>query len=311
MKRGILLLTTILTLCSPKAEALEARGACTTSGSKNKVFMKSQPDPVGYCGAFAFRALLHQHRCRVDPKNCALPSVVDILAKTIKHYPKDWITAPGYMLTAMQKEGGGVADENCLRFSSFWKDAPKNGEAGSTYNQTFMTAVLERMKAKIPSDGRYANCEYCEYSKLKSQLGQLDKVTREIAGALDKLSEDLNLEKRRFAEASRCVRRKIPDTKVHFTNQTGKPETLIGLLDGGSSVLTPLFIKEPDGKAQGHHAIVVTNYRQKCCAGACVRRYQVIDSLGFYWAPGATDGWVDEDILMKSLAPQSRLTILR
>ena len=279
-----------------------ASGLCTTTASSNKLFMKSQPDHVGHCGAFAFRALLHQHRCKMDPKNCALPSVVDIIAKSTKHNRKDLVMVTGMMLDALQRDGGSVADEKCLSYSSFWPTPAGAGEKIS-YNQNYAAMTLERMKSSMP------NAEYC---KIRSQLGQLDRVSKEIAAAITKVGEDVYVEKRKFAEASRCPRRPLPRANLAYTRNTGGPETLMGLLDQGHSVMTPLFLKEPDGTTRGYHAVVVTNYRQKCCAGVCVRSFQVIDSLGYYWAqPGAsTDGWVDESVLIGSIASDARLVTM-
>jgi hypothetical protein len=46
-------------------------------------------------------------------------------------------------------------------------------------------------------------------------------------------------------------------------------------------------------------------------SSVCVRQYQIIDSLGHYWAPNALDGWVNESELEPRLDPNGYFKILQ
>jgi len=87
---------------------------------------------------------------------------------------------------------------------------------------------------------------------------------------------------------------------------------MLKALDNGKSVLVALEIPQTkESSVVGPHAVVVTNYKRKCCANVCVAKYQLLDSLGFYWAQNSSDGWVSEEVLLKALHPNKMSIILK
>lgn len=279
-----------------------AEVTCTADASANKVHMPEVSDPVGYCATFAVRALLHEFRCAEDGKNCELPAMLDLIRDSRKHYDHIESNGPINLLNALEAEGLAVADEKCLSYREFWDSS----ENPALEKLTFQTGFTDAVFAKV--EHRLSLADRCT---LKAIGAGLPLTGVNFAGFIERQANALLEEMNAFAEKQKCPRRKIPPFEKWALRYEDDPAPIKMLLKQGHSLMVSLEVPEPDGKRSGPHAVTLTNFREECCAGVCVAKYQVLDSLGHYWAPSAHDGWVSDVDLENRIIAKSAVLFLR
>lgn len=271
-----------------------AATTCTREGSKNTVWMKQVNDHVGYCGFFAYRALIHQFRCREDRLNCQQPSVLDMINQADelkKQYKKEFgfedLDFPSFLLKHMTE----IKDETCLPFQSFFKLQRQNSQTkDSSWSDAFGIA-WERALAYDKHSRCFNGNKLC-YSPFYTKAEYNKMVQSYLQSLLPA-----------FIKRQKCSDRLVPKNKVVQAQAT--TEKLKHILMSGNSALVGLIIPEFNGKRIDPHAVVVTNYKTVCCLNICTTSYQLLDSLGFYWSKTHYNGWVSETELFENINKQN------
>ncbi|MGE0763118.1 MAG: hypothetical protein AB7N80_07570 [Bdellovibrionales bacterium] len=253
---------------------------------------------MGFCAYFAYRVLLHQYRCELTPENCRLPAVLSLI--NAGNQSKDVKMSLGEAMKRFA-QGGGTADEECLKFENYYK--PLAAKPGQSWEQIYDSNTI-----RIAAEAQQQRCEAngvsytpISESKLVASPLSLFPAGTSKAEAYKAIAQLMREHLTKYYKAKNCPETPMPphstaNAKFKSTQQ------LQELLQRGRTIFAVLHVKQPNGKSYGPHAVAVTNFRKKCCLGLCVTQYQVIDSLGHYWAEGgAANEWVSEDDLVKAI----------
>lgn len=278
--------------------------------------MDPMPDHVGYCGNFAFRAMLHQFRCQQSQELCKLPAVLDILATNAKefgvaHY---FEIMGGKSTIDAVLERGSIPSEECLKFESIFPIREQGTESASkNYSVTYSNAVTDAFSQYLTFDEKVLLKDHSNICPLRPwsnlTIEEQKKVVGKLARSVNKkIGEVIGA----ASDKSGCPRLPIPPADRKMTRVETAKKALTAIeqqVKLGHAVMAGLVIQQPGGTARGPHAITVTNTRQTCCGRICVKEFQVIDSLGYYWTK-AVNGWVSEQSLLDSLRPDQSIVWL-
>lgn len=273
---------------------------CHTDETKNKVYMQTVLDHVGFCGLMAFRAQLHQYRCKLDSKNCELPAIVDIVK--LSNVGSVMSSEKSYQKFVNDISiGVSLKDETCTPFEGFFKPYPGPLPPWE-WKELFTFQILRSIGVELKPEQEDNIRKNWPLIQKQLKIGPSD-VFKDVV--LKKFQEAINV----YSNNPQCKARKIPAFKVQFFpySQT----ELINQLKAGNESLLDLRVLQPDGKKTGPHAILVTNHRTTCCSGICLTQFQVIDSLGTYWAlQNKGKQWVSEQELTNVIGPGTRIQTL-
>ena len=292
------LLIFLLLQIIPRISIAEVK--CKVEESHNKVWMEPKSDHVGFCGGFATRVALHQYRCDMDEKNCVIPSVPGLLSvgwKTPAHFPDPMdirANNPAHLLESV-KASGVIEDESCAPFEEHFSEKMDLSTPTSfqvPFNFYYYNSIKKQM-----------TCE--EIKVLKSKTFELIGDSVRI---LKKAQEAFYGNIAEFVNQRNCNKRPFPSFQDKMDRAT--KNNIIRELKSGHTLITPLLVHPPDSSERGPHAVAVANYRTKCCGDICWTKYQVIDSLSYYWAKSANDTWVSEEDLIDQLQPEGMITWL-
>ncbi len=288
----ILIISLVSALCLISTPSEGEESVCKETGSKNKVHMDNISDYVGFCGLHAMRASIHQLRCKVDPDNCVLPSILEIV-KADKELPRQ----NDDYAKLLQQFGTGrpLKDESCIPFDGFFKHSSRELPTWDWSNRyAFYSFKAMKIELEPTSDVRKDN-----NSLIEEMLGITEKDTQ----AFIKLKTESRFKTAldNYVGNKKCEPRKTPEFRVKRTMFS--PANLQKQLLDGDSVLVPLEVAQPGTSIIGPHEILVTNFRKTCCLQRCVTQYQVIDSLDLYWVKGQTANmWISEKDLTDAVS---------
>jgi hypothetical protein len=205
------------------------------------------------------------------------------------------------LLNAIQGDGGAISDEKCLGLESYFKRPDGSPEGPVEWNTSWSRVMLATLKPVLTCDETNLLLDPEHPERLSDLQKTIESLNKKIA---TQMSE--------FVAKSDCQKRSFPKMEVKATNYPEGDFAAFSkeaqrILKEGKNLFIPLFIQQPDGKSMGPHAVVIANYRTKCCGDICDTEYQIIDSAGFFWAPKAYDGWVSAETLKKSLHRSSSM----
>lgn len=269
---------------------------CSTEASSNKLYMNTIYDGVGFCGPMALRAHLHQFRCKSDPKNCKLPSVLELvkLSREVKAYDSD-----ANRDKFMQSMGVGIRlkDESCVPVEKLFK--PYDGNLPNyDWGKTFTFYQLRALGMKIaPTEDLVKD----NWNTIQVAL----KLTRETVYK-DVLEQKFSKLLEIYLKENQCKTSPIPP--FEYKAKPFSVGLLISQLKSGHEAEVNLWIKQPGSQKLGSHAILITNYKKTCCANLCTTMFQTIDSLGTYWAPeNRGKDWVSEKDLLGAVTKDATI----
>jgi hypothetical protein len=283
-----------------------APSTCVTTGSNNRVYMEQVSDSVGFCGAFAFRSALNQFICRERNGDCALPSVNAILGQTFAWFGPAHITSPLNLRGGMAFSSFIIPTEECFPFASFWGEANERTLRQGTFEDFYFHRMLAHVETKVidPTLSCAIRNIYDNEKILPQNLGAI------LGRAFESTFRDLHSTSQARANQQNCRKVTSPPFDVNFDPYLGDMSALINFLDQGRAVIVGLRVPQPNQQSAGRHAVTVVNHRRQCCAGICSTQYQILDSMGFYWAPNANEGWVNEADLKAALVTGESLTTI-
>jgi hypothetical protein len=264
--------------------------------------MQTVHDYVGFCGPMALRVLLHEYRCEIDPSNCKLPSVLNLvkISKVLGVKASQGEDQDKASKVFMEKlsEGVKIQNEECVPITNFFR--PYEGDLSSyDWGQLSMFYKLRAVGIEIP-----VTKEPIKDNWMKIQMGlnlaPKDNFLDVLEGKISKKLDD-------FLLNSHCKEIPVPP----FTLRAAKfsKENLLKELKAGRKALVNLVIPQSGTGKKGPHAIAVVNSQKTCCSGLCSTRYQTVDSLGTYWAPqNKGNDWVTESELLDAVDRSSIIT---
>ncbi len=267
-----------LMLLSIVAHAEETK--CIKTNSKNKVHDEVPQDYVGYCGLFALRTAMHQFRCDVDPTNCKMPAILEMINE-VQNKLSD--RDQGYVELLKRAGEVGIRDESCMPYEKFF---PREKNEAVTWDwaqrSSFYTYRALHIPVKPTAEVTRDNWGLIFTALNISRSEQLkSKVEERFASELNRYVQNKNCESRRYPRAA--LKSDVMDYKKIRHH-----------IDRGNTVLMGLQIPQPGSQSVGGHSVALRNYRQTCCLGLCSTEYEVLDSLGLYWAKSPSGRWVSE-----------------
>lgn len=263
---------------------------------------------MGFCGTFAFRALIQQYNCRENNGNCKLPAINGLIGQTFRTFGPTRITDPLALTQALSATNFVTVSEACYPFSSYWGAPSERSLRQGTYDDLY----FHRMLDTVTTNNMTADQNCLARAIWETDKSLVTQINHLLGYAFQATFRELGTNVSSRLEGGVCERSSITPFKVHSHPYSGDMAAVRRLLDQGQSIMVGLTIPQPNGQGRGSHGITIVNHRETCCHGICSRQYQILDSLNFYWTRNSADGWVNESDLQSALKnPQPLQTLVR